>query len=451
MTPPQLSIHSPLDGSLVGTLPAADPQQVAEAVAAARTAQHAWARTSPAERGAALHTAAAALRARAEDLAAVQRAETGRPLEQALGGIEAGAATLVQYAELGPLRGGRTLLGQWGATDFTVPEPRGVLLALTPWNDPVAVACGLLGAGLATGNAVLHKPSERCPHSGALLGDILADCLPAGVLTTVVGDATTGAALVRAGVDVIAHVGGTAAGRVIAREAAATGAKVLLENGGNDALIVDRDVDPAWAAEQAAIGAFTNQGQICTSVERIYLHRDLANRFHDELVKQAQNWPGEQPLVDRRHREHVHSHVSEAVNAGATLLTGGELPEGPGAFYPATVLTGCADELAVLTEETFGPVAPIRVVSSFTEAVRLAAGDRYGLAATVLTADMANAQLAWRELPVGTVKVNAVFGGAPGGAAQPRGASGDGFGYGPELLDELVTMKVVHTEPARLG
>jgi succinate-semialdehyde dehydrogenase/glutarate-semialdehyde dehydrogenase len=120
------------------------------------------------------------------------------------------------------------------------------------------------------------------------------------------------------------------------------------------------------------------------------------------------------------------------------------VPDGPGAYYPATVLVDCRDDMLVLREETFGPVAPLREVASFDEALRLAADGDYGLAATVLTHDLRHAQRAIRELPVGTVKVNAVFGGAPGGAAQPRRASGRGFGYGPELLDEMTTTKVVH-------
>jgi acyl-CoA reductase-like NAD-dependent aldehyde dehydrogenase len=132
------------------------------------------------------------------------------------------------------------------------------------------------------------------------------------------------------------------------------------------------------------------------------------------------------------------------VRAGAELLTGGTVPEGPGTFYPATVLSDCSADLAVMSEETFGPVAPISVVPTFDAALEAARQGRYGLAAVVLTSSMEHAQRAWRELPVGTVKVNAVFGGAPGGAAQPRGASGSGFGYGPELLDEMTTTKVVH-------
>jgi acyl-CoA reductase-like NAD-dependent aldehyde dehydrogenase len=126
------------------------------------------------------------------------------------------------------------------------------------------------------------------------------------------------------------------------------------------------------------------------------------------------------------------------------VLTGAEVPTGAGSFYPATVLTECTATMPVMREETFGPVAPVTVVSSFEEGLEAACSGRYGLAATVLTASMSHAQHAWRELPVGTVKVNAVFGGAPGGAAQPRGVSGAGFGYGPELLDELTTTKVVH-------
>jgi len=123
------------------------------------------------------------------------------------------------------------------------------------------------------------------------------------------------------------------------------------------------------------------------------------------------------------------------------------VPAGPGAYYPATVLTGCTPSMRIMREETFGPVAAVRAVASFDEALAAANATEYGLQATVLTPSMAHAQQAWRELRAGTVKVNAVWGGAPGGAAQPQGASGTGFGYGPELLDEVTLTKVVHVEP----
>ncbi|MEJ2853922.1 MULTISPECIES: aldehyde dehydrogenase family protein [unclassified Saccharothrix] len=444
-----LDIRSPRDGHPVGHLPSASERDIAGAVLTARAVFTSWAATPAAERGAALRQAAGVLRAHADDVAKVLEQETGRPVESGRDGVLAGVSTLEQYAELGPVHRGRSLLGSWDAADFMVPEPRGVVVALTPWNDPVAVACGLLGAALATGNAVVHKPSERCPHTGLLMGQLLAESFPDGVLQTLIGDGEVGARLAAdQHVDLVAHVGGTATGRSILAATARTGAKALLENGGNDALVVDADVDPAWAAAQAALGAFTNAGQLCTSVERIFVHEAVADEFLHALEAEARNWVP-QPLVDVEHRKLVHAHVAEAVADGAEVLIGGEIPTGPGAFYPATVLTRCTPDMRVMRQETFGPVAPVCVVGSFDEGLAEAVVDEHGLAATVLTGSMAHAQQAWRALPVGTVKVNAVFGGAPGGAAQPRRMSGTGFGYGPELLDEMTTVKVVHLGQAQ--
>nr|BFE88292.1 hypothetical protein GCM10020093_108930 [Planobispora longispora] len=318
-----------------------------------------------------------------------------------------------------------------------VREPRGVVGVITPWNDPVAIACGLIGAALVTGNTVVHKPSERTPHTGARLVELLAEDLPPGVLTMIAGDRSAGAPLAaHPDLDLLAHVGSTRAGREIAATARC---RVLRENGGKDPLIVDEGVDPKWAAGQAALGAFANAGQICVSVERIYVHRSVAEPFTAALVIAAQALRMGSgldeattlgPLVDRRQREIVHEHVRSAAAAGARVLTGGDIPDGPGAFYPATVLADCADDMLVLREETFGPVAAVRVVESFDEALALANTGEYGLAATVLTL-LAHVQRAWRELRAGTVKVNAVFGGAPGGAAQPLGASGRGSATAP--------------------
>jgi acyl-CoA reductase-like NAD-dependent aldehyde dehydrogenase len=455
-----LTVLDPADGSLVGELDLATRAEVEAAAGSAAKSAPEWARTAPAERAALVHAAADRVAAAADALARLTTREMGKPLADARGGVDAGVSTLRQYAELGPLHRGRSLQGSWQATDLMVPGPRGVVAAITPWNDPVAVPCGIIGAALVTGNTVVFKPSERTPHTGLELARLLAASLPPGVLEVVVGDGAAGAALAESvHVDVVAHVGSTAAGRAIATAAARTGAKVLLENGGNDPLVVDENVDPQWAAEQAATGAFANAGQICTSVERVYVAQGVAEPFLDALVRRAQALvmgPGTAdgtelgPLVDARMREAVHDQVARAVmDGGAELLCGGTVPDGPGTFYPATVLTGCTADMAVMQEETFGPVAPVSVVADFEAALDAAAQGRYGLAAVVLTSSMEHAQRAWRELPVGTVKVNAVFGGAPGGAAQPRRASGSGFGYGPELLDEMTTTKVVHLAVAR--
>ncbi|GAB5899520.1 aldehyde dehydrogenase family protein [Mycolicibacterium mageritense] len=444
-----ITVLDPRTCEVVSRVPVATPVACDDAVARARTALPAWAATAPAERAAAVAAAAADVRAAADELAELNEHETGKTYDDALGGVQAGAATLQQYAELGPLHRGASLQGAWSATDLMVPQPRGVVAVLTPWNDPVAVAAGLLGAALVTGNTVVHKPSERCPRTGRRFAEILAAHLPEGVLQIVDGEGSVGARLAAADdVEIVAHVGSSAAGRAIARACAERGAKALLENGGNDALIVDGDVDPRWAAEQAALGAFANAGQICVSVERIYVVDAVAVPFVSALVEQAGMWAGRiGPLVDERHREQVHAQVSDAVTRGARVLAGGRPQPGASTFYPPTVLTDCTPEMAVMREETFGPIAPVRVVPDFATALAEAADDRYGLAATVLTGDMAHAQQAWRRLPVGTVKINDVFGGAPGGAAEPRRASGSGFGFGPELLDEMTATKVVHWSP----
>ncbi|MCV7159090.1 aldehyde dehydrogenase family protein [Mycolicibacterium brisbanense] len=444
-----MTIHDPRTGDLVGRVPIAGPAECGAAVERACAAAKRWSRMPATERASALHAAAESVRAAAEELAELNVRETGKLRQDALGGVDAGAGTLTQYAELGPLHGGRTLQGNWSATDMMVPEPRGVVAVLTPWNDPVAVAAGLLGAALVTGNAVVHKPSERCPRTGRRFAELLAEHLPDGVLQIVDGDGTVGARL--AGderVDVVAHVGSSVTGRAIAQSCAQRGAKALLENGGNDALIVDAGADPTWAAQQAALGAFANAGQICVSVERIFAVASVADEFTRALVGEARAWADRiGPLVDERQRAQVHQQVTDAVKHGARVLIGGQPGDGAGTFYPPTVLTDCTRDMAVFSEETFGPVAPIRTVPDFGAALLEAADDRYGLAATVLTTDMAHAQEAWRALPVGTVKINDVFGGAPGGASQPRRASGSGFGFGPELLDEMTAVKVVHLAP----
>jgi succinate-semialdehyde dehydrogenase/glutarate-semialdehyde dehydrogenase len=440
-----IAVLDPSTGEEIGTIPAGSAAAADAAACAARDAQPAWARRPAAERAEFLKAAAARARAHADELAELVARENGRPVDESRAGVEAGIGAIEQYAELGPLHGGRSLNGDRDATDLMVHEPRGVAALLVPWNDPIAIAGGQLGACLVAGNTVVLKPSEKTPLSTIRLVELLD--LPAGVLELLLGDERAGRPLAaHPEVDLVIHTGSIATGREIAALTARDLRKALLELGGKDPLVVDADVDPVWAAEQAAAGAFANAGQLCTSVERIYVHADVAEPFVAALTAQARETTLG-PLIDERQREIVHRHVSEALAGGAELHAGGEPGDGPGFFYPPTVLSGCAPDMAVMREETFGPVAAVQVVGSFDDAIRHANATDYGLAATVLTPSMAHAQTAWRELRAGTVKVNAVWGGAPGGAAQPQGASGTGFGYGPELLDEVTLTKVVHLEP----
>src|SRR5918994_544257 len=315
-------------------------------------------------------------------------------------------------------------------------------------------------AALVTGNTVVFKPSEKTPLSAVWLTAMFDD-LPEGVLNLLLGDARAGWPLVsHEDADLVLFTGSVPTGREILEVAGRQLNKAVVELGGKDPMIVDAGVDPAWAAGEAATGSFANTGQICTSVERIYVHKAVADEFLRKLTARSKalrvgdgSEPGTEmgPLIDEGQRELVHRHVREAVEAGAVLWHGGEVPEGPGFFYPPTVLQGVHKGMSVVDEETFGPVAAVEVVSSFDEALEKANETGYGLAATVLTPHPEHAQRASRELRVGTVKVNAVFGGAPGGAAEPRKASGLGFGYGPELLDEVRADRASDHRPAVHG
>lgn len=430
------------------------------AVAAAADAFPAWRRMPPAQRAAALRRAAAAVRAEADVLGDLLTGETGRLLTQARESAGVAADLLEEAATTGLGATGRTLAGAPAALDEVRREPRGVVAVITPWNDPFPVAAGLLAAALVTGNTVVHKPSERCAVSGRAMAEFVAAAVPDGVLQVLDGDGATGMALAQdERVALVAHVGSTAAGRRIAAAVGKRGAKALLENGGKDPIVVDTGVDPRWAAEQIATGAFTNTGQICTSVERIYLVDGIADDVVAHLCDIARSIsvgdptdPATDlgPLVDERQAAVVERHVRAAVQAGARCLTGGERLDRPGAYYPPTVLDGCSQDAEVMTEETFGPVAAVVRVPDWDAALALAGSGHYGLAATVLTGDLAHALQAMEQLEVGTVKVNGVFGGAPGGSADPRRHSGNGAGYGPDLLSEMTLLKTVHLErPSR--
>jgi succinate-semialdehyde dehydrogenase/glutarate-semialdehyde dehydrogenase len=432
----------------------------AQAVEAAAAAAPSWRATPPGERAAALRVAAARLREAAPELGELLCRTTGRLLAEATASAQV-AAELLDEAAVTGLAGGRALAGGPAAVDLVRREPHGVVGAITPWNDPYPAAAGLLAAALVMGNTVVHKPSERSAAPGRRLTDVIASALPDGVLTHLEGAGDVGRALAdHPLVDLVAHIGSSASGASVRRACAARDAVSLTENGGKDPVVVDAGVDPEWAAEQVAVGAFTNAGQLCTAVERVYVHAEVADAFVRALVRRAEALvPGDPadpsttiaPLVDVRARDSVHAHVLDAVERGARLLTGGPADDLSPTTYRPTVLVGCTDDMLVLREETFGPVAPVVVVGSWEEGLARAASGSFGLAATVLTPRTDHALEAVDRLDVGTVKVNAVFGGAPGGSADPRRSSGRGIGFGPDLLHAMSLLKAVHWEAAPEG
>ena len=406
---PELAVIDPATGEAIGHIPAGGVPEANHAVLSARAAQSAWGRTTPEARGSLLKAGARRLREHARELAALQTLEAGTPLADSLGGVEAGIGALETYAELGPLERGRPPRG-----DLVVRDPRGVVAILMPWCDPLAATCGVIGAALVMGNAVVLKPSAKAPLAAERMIELL-DLGP--ILQLLHGDERAARPLsTHIGVDLVMRPGEEAAGSHLA--------------------IVDAGVNAAWAAEQIATSAFAGAGQSCGSVERVYVHRSLAEAFLAALTLRARHLrlgagidPQTElgPLIDSDHRVWVHRQVQDAVYAGAELHAGGEPLERAGYFYPPTVLSGAPDDALVHCGETRGPVATIRVADDFDE---MLAAERLGLV-SVLTPLQTHARRAWRELPARTVSINTVF--RAGRAAAE-----------PELLDAVTRTKVVH-------
>jgi hypothetical protein len=303
-------------------------------------------------------------------------------------------------------------------------EPRGVVAVLTPWNDPVAIGLQGLGAALAAGNAVVFKPSERTPLSGALVAEVLAAHLPPGVLQLLHGDGRTGAPLAaHPDVDVVYHVGSSVTGAAIRRATAETGAHAVLEGGGKDACLVDAGVDPAWAAQQVALGAFANAGQICVSVERVYVHEAVADAFLDALVREAGSFDIG-PLVDRRQREVVEDHVGAPSPTAPACSPAGRPRRAParGTRRPSSSAARRHDPSCARRRSARSP--PCASCRPSTRGSPPRRARRTAWPPPCSRRRWSTPSGLPRELPVGTVKVNAVFGGAPGGSATPAVAPG---------------------------
>jgi acyl-CoA reductase-like NAD-dependent aldehyde dehydrogenase len=410
-----------------------------------------WRRIPQAERSATLRELAGAVEAAAHELADLNSRETGRLFDDALAGVRAGAEALRRYAELSLLRSGPSLAGAFSGLDFTVFEPRGVVLGLTSWDDPVATACGIAGAGLAAGNVVVLKPSERCPSLGRRLGRLFASAVPPGVLSTVTGDAEFGAALAHDDrVDAVVHVGTAAVADSLAEASCRTGAHLVRGRGGTNSLIVDRGVDLGWAAACTAQSAFRHAGQLLSATRKVFVLDEVEEPFLDHLAEQARQWADPEkvgPLVDEWVRGDLDRAVREALDGGAAALAGASLPEGPGCFYPPTVLARCSPAARIVREQVRGPVAAVMAVRTFDEAIAEAAEQPCGASATVLTRDIGHAQIAAAEIPVASVVVNGVALGAAATDVPGLPQTGGTAAFGPRLLDELSRPKVIHLEP----
>ena len=452
-----LTSRNPVTGAAVAEVPILGRPEVETAVERARAAQPGWGRRRLEERAAVIERLHRLVADRAEAVVDVLRSETGKPAGEALGAEVMVACDLLAYIAreapkvLAPRRARAAPFPHRRAR--VVYEPYGVIGALTPWNYPFVISMGVVGTALAAGNAVVLKPSEWTPTVGRLVGDLAAEATgSAGLCPVVTGDGSTGAALAAAEVDKIAFTGSVATGRKVMTAAAERLTPVVLELGGKDAMIVCADADVERAARGAVWGAFYGCGQVCQSVERIYVVDAVYDAFVQAAVAEARRVRTSDepeamigPLIMPHQVDTIERHLDEARTRGARVLQGGRRVEGLEAFFQPTVLVDVTDEMDVMREETFGPVLPIQRVADEEEAVRRANGTPFGLDASVWSRDRRRARRIATRLVAGTVLINdhlinyaipdLPFGGV--------GHSGFGRVHGPEGLREMVRPKAI--------
>ncbi|WP_406635383.1 aldehyde dehydrogenase family protein [Amycolatopsis sp. WGS_07] len=445
---------NPATGEVVGTYPVHTAGQVGAAVERARAAAGWWGGLGFAGRAERLRRWKGVLTRRLPQLCQVVRDETGKPIADA----QLESVLAIEHIAWAA-KHARKVLGKQRRTPglLTVNHtasveyvPLGVVGVIGPWNYPVFTPLGSIAYALAAGNAVVFKPSEYTPGVGKWLVDAFAEIVPEQpVLQLITGFGETGAALVGSGVDKIAFTGSAATGKKIMAAAADTLTPVVIEAGGKDALLVDTDADLEAAADATVWGAFSNSGQTCIGVERVYVHERVADEFVARVVEKAKNVRAGSdedaqygPVTMPSQLAVIRRHIEDALQRGGKALVGGVESVGDRYVQP-TVLVDVPEDSEAVREETFGPTVTIARVRDMDEAVEKANATKYGLGSTVFSRGR-GAELASR-LRAGMTSVNAPLSFA-GIASLPFGGVGDsGFGriHGPEGLREFARPKAV--------
>lgn len=411
--------------AVVGRVPVTTAEEIGEIVAEASLAQEAWARRPLGERARVLQRLGHLLVEQADELARTIVSETGKPIAEALTSellVCLDSLTWLARNTERVLRPERIRhpLHLVHKRAWLCYEPIGVVAVVSPWNFPLAVPLTQAAAAVAAGNAAVLKPSELTPLTGACIERLfLAAGAPAGLVRVVQGSGeTAGASLVaERGVGHVVFTGSSSVGREVARHAAERLCPVTLELGGKDPMLVLDDVDLDRAVDGALWASFTNCGQVCSGVERIYVSRELYPQFVSRLAERAAGLrighghdPGTElgPLVSEQQRMRVEALVADAVEHGSEILTGGERPllDLPGWFHTPTVLAGEPGRARIAREEIFGPVVTVVSIENEEDGIRRANSSSFGLGASVWTRDRARARRVGARLQAGSVWMN---------------------------------------------
>ena len=450
--------RSPGSDDIVSTYPQATSQDVDRAVSAARRAfdEGTWPLASGAERAAVLHRVSELIRRDADLLARTEVVESGKPITQARGEVDATAglweyaATLARHSYGDAHNGlGSNVLG------LVVHEPVGVVAMITPWNFPVLIISQKLPIALAVGCTAVIKPSNLTSGTTVHLASLLHEAgLPDGVVNVVTGSGKIGAALCQhPGVDMISFTGSTQVGRVIARDAGEALKRVELELGGKNPQIICADADLDQAITGAVYGALFNQGECCNAGSRLLVEASVADAVEERIAALSQQVVVGDPLdpstqvgaiASDEQLATIERLVDEGRAAGADLLTGGQrVASTSGRFYAPTVFGSVAPELAIAREEIFGPVLSVLRFDTLDEAIGLANSTMYGLSAGIWTRDIDKALRAARTIRAGTIWVNAWLEGFPELPFGGFGASGIGRELGRQSIEAFTETKTI--------
>ena len=454
---------NPATDEPVGSVARTDPATVPALMARSRDAQTAWANRPHRERVRIMKRFKRLLADESMDVAELICNENGKPATEAL--VADIAAVVDWVTPLAKLTkqalttkriglGKAHLIGRASRLEF---GPYGVVAIISPWNYPFSIPAGEIMQALLCGNSVLFKPSEETPLVGARLVDLYHRAgVPADVLQILQGAGEVGAALIEAGPDKIAFTGAVPTGRRIGITAAEKMIPVQLELGGKAPTIVFSDCHFDNTVTAIVWGAFMNSGQTCAAVERCYVERPLYDRFVAAVVEKTRTLrqgrglsPDVEigPMTRRQERERIHQQVEQAIERGATALTGGKMPEGPGCFYPPTVLVNVDHQMDCMSCESFGPLLPIMPFDTEDEVVALANDSSLGLTASVWSRNYGKANRVARRIEAGTVTINETtysFGlvETPWGG---RKNSGIGWTHGTHGVHEFVRPHHIHT------
>jgi succinate-semialdehyde dehydrogenase / glutarate-semialdehyde dehydrogenase len=415
-----IPVIDPSTGQRLAEVPDASIEDAAAAVEAAARAAGAWRSTPPRRRSEILRRCFELMTERVEDLARLIALENGKALRDARGEVAYAADFFRWNAEEAVRICGDFMLSPTGANHIIVDyEPIGICVLVTPWNFPAAMATRKIAPALAAGCTVVLKPASETPLTAYALAALCAEAgVPAGVinvLTTSTPGPVTAAMLADPRVRKLSFTGSTQIGRVLLAEAAKHVVSCSMELGGNAPLIVFDDADLELALEGAMLAKMRNGGEACTAANRLYVQSGLYDRFAAELAARMaalQVGPGADPatecgpMINPAAVDKIERLVDDALSRGARLLCGGRRPDGPGCFYPPTVLEGVPADAAMAQEEIFGPVAALSRFETEDEAVALANATEYGLAAYVFTRDLARGLRVCRGIETGMVGLN---------------------------------------------